>query len=82
VTNNNDTSVELFDGFSHTVDHLNEKREQRGRERVGWEEQGAGVRGVGTHIEKPRSMWEIISKCTERGGGCMYTQKLILFRIH
>lgn len=41
VTNNNDTSVELFDGLSHTVDHLNEKREQSERERVG----GTGRRG-------------------------------------
>jgi hypothetical protein len=32
VTNNNDTSVELFDGLSHTVDHLKKKREQRERE--------------------------------------------------
>jgi hypothetical protein len=29
VTNNNDTSVELFDGLSHTVDHLREKETDR-----------------------------------------------------
>lgn len=32
VTNNNDTSVELFDGLSHTVDHLRERENRENRE--------------------------------------------------